>query len=753
MPLPPELLSENKDLSYELPWSGRPFQSGPFLAFDTETDANSGQGNSRHQRLVLMTVSVGGRSAVLRPNQVGPFIQSATSIVFWVGHNVAFDYWTVRQLLVARGEADALQMWDKILGDGRFRDTMILDFLVRLGDLSELGVLRMRNLEDVAKSRLGYANTNKQDDHRLRFNELIGREDDWPDLTKVDRKFFDYAVADTVDTALVYQKVLAPKAYTLSKTSLGGKRYFLSAAYGPLTEALQVRAAVVLQQIGVNGMGLDRTKLESARTRLKGEIDAEVEWLATHHSTMLGRYARTGAYKLNNSGLPAIKQDALRGYLRQEAEAEGLDWEALEKTEKTRKLTIALDYWRDTLRESALVAHWSHLADLSKLYQFVLKLDKDDQGNPILAVHPSYRPLVRTGRTSCTDPNIQQMPRAAWFRSMFIARPGHKLIVADYSAIELTTLAAVLYQRYGPTVLYKVLKEGRDPHAYTASLVTGQDYDEVKAGVRSEKAAVKDAESRGLPRPQTPYTNARQAAKAINFGVPGGLGARRLAAYAKISYSVEMTEEQARALRDKLIHTVYPELADYLEDDLPARLASVLRTDRQKVVAAFNPKHDGFWRNIGLVLGQKVGKKAKPVSGGLQQIVWSTLAALNRNPELDEALWEWKGGEHLRRVVTGETVVTLTGRVRRGANYGEARNTPFQGSAADGAKVALWELHRRNFKIVAFVHDEIVTEVPEDKVAEKAVLQSQVMKDAMKSVLYCDLPVEVEYAVSDSWTK
>jgi len=744
MPLPASLAR-----LYELPWSGIPFQ-GPLLAFDTETDSRSDMGNSRHQRLVLMVVSDGLRTAVVRPDQIARLILTSPSSGSWVGHNVAFDYWTVYKTLEERREWTALSLWRNILTESRFKDTMLLDFLVRLADLSEVGVLRMMGLDKVSERWTGLSTTDKKSPYRLRFHEIMGREDDWPNPNKVDQRFFNYAVADVQDTARL-GPILWTRAAKLSDAA-GVQNSQLR--HGRLTHDLQLKAAVVLQQVGVNGFALDRTKLDATRTRLRGEIDAEVEWLRARYPNLFDYYKRDtkgghkiGDFKTTKGGIPSLKQGPLRTHLWEESQTEGLEWDALDKTPKTEELTTALDYWRDTLRDSPLVAHWSHFAALTKLHQFVVQINTDAEGKPSVAVHASYRPLVRTGRTSCTHPNIQQMPKEPWFRSMFVARPGHKLIVADYSAIELTTLAAVLYQRYGPRTLYRVLQEGRDPHAYTASLVLGEPYELVLAGVKSEKrAGVKGK-----------YTHARQSAKAINFGVPGGLGVRRLAAYAKLSYGVDMTDEQAHELRDKLIYRVYPELAEYLSDDLPTRLAARLHTTRDMVVRAFNPKHEGFWRNIGLVLGQKSGKKVRKVGGGLKDFVWGTLAAISKNPDpvLDEQLWNWRGGELLRRQLTGETVVTLTGRVRSGADYGEARNTPFQGLAADGAKVALWHLYQAGFKIVAFVHDEIVTEVPSqgDNAQARAEMQVQLMQESMQSVLGCDLPVGVEYVVSDSWTK
>jgi DNA polymerase I-like protein with 3'-5' exonuclease and polymerase domains len=339
------------------------------------------------------------------------------------------------------------------------------------------------------------------------------------------------------------------------------------------------------------------------------------------------------------------------------------------------------------------------------------------------------------------------MPRERWFRELFVARPGHRLVIVDYSAIELVTLAAVLENRYGHSVLADVLREGRDPHAYTASLVSGIPYDEIKRGVKEEKQAGVTGR----------YTKARQAAKAINFGVPGGLGARKLALYARANYGVDMTEEEARTLRNGLTTKVYPELADYLADRADVRLARNLRTTPEAVQRQFNTRgRDQF--GIGYAVEKIVGGRAVRVDGtsyspAFKQAAWNGLLALNKNPALDAPLRNWEKGDKLRRLLFGDSVATLTGRVRAGVEYCEARNTPFQGLAADGAKLALWELHRRGYRLVAFVHDEIVVEAAEQEAGWVFEEVSAVMVAQMESVLDCDLPVTVEGAVSQTWTK
>lgn len=112
-----------------------------------------------------------------------------------------------------------------------------------------------------------------------------------------------------------------------------------------------------------------------------------------------------------------------------------------------------------------------------------------------------------TGRFSCREPNLQNIPRpdtelGKKMRGMFIAPPGHKLIVADYGQIELVILAHYLQRG----ALYKGFLEGIDPHTITAALVLNKD-----------------------PKDVTPVERQKYG-KSINFAVVYGAGPEKVAA-------------------------------------------------------------------------------------------------------------------------------------------------------------------------------------------------------------------------------
>ena len=120
-------------------------------------------------------------------------------------------------------------------------------------------------------------------------------------------------------------------------------------------------------------------------------------------------------------------------------------------------------------------------------------------------VHTSYHQAVAaTGRLSSSDPNLQNIPvrtpEGRRIRRAFIPEPGHRLMAADYSQVELRIMAHLS----GDDGLRRAFADGLDIHSATAAEVFGSSAD-----------AVSDDQ--------------RRAAKAINFGLIYGMSAWGLA--------------------------------------------------------------------------------------------------------------------------------------------------------------------------------------------------------------------------------
>jgi DNA polymerase I-like protein with 3'-5' exonuclease and polymerase domains len=96
-------------------------------------------------------------------------------------------------------------------------------------------------------------------------------------------------------------------------------------------------------------------------------------------------------------------------------------------------------------------------------------------------IHGNYRQLgTETGRLSASEPNLQQIPRTADFRGCFVARDGYKLLVVDFSQIELR----VAGELSGEQRMLDAYLAGRDLHTETAALMAGIDQSEVTKAQR-----------------------------------------------------------------------------------------------------------------------------------------------------------------------------------------------------------------------------------------------------------------------------
>jgi DNA polymerase I-like protein with 3'-5' exonuclease and polymerase domains len=114
-------------------------------------------------------------------------------------------------------------------------------------------------------------------------------------------------------------------------------------------------------------------------------------------------------------------------------------------------------------------------------------------------VHADFRQIgAPTGRFSCSNPNLQQIPHEVEYRRCFRASEGRKLVIADYSQIELRILA----EFSGDERFIESFTSGEDFHARTAAQVFRIKPEEVSAEQRS-------------------------FAKRLNFGIVYGVGASR----------------------------------------------------------------------------------------------------------------------------------------------------------------------------------------------------------------------------------
>ena len=161
--------------------------------------------------------------------------------------------------------------------------------------------------------------------------------------------------------------------------------------------------------------------------------------------------------------------------------------------------------------DPAVKALLEHAKIAKLLSTYVGEIGKDGKvvgGLPDFIVNQGRGPRIHadfvqygadTGRFSCRKPNLQNIPRRAKdpeskaIRTLFVADPGHLLVVADYSQIEYRVLAHFS----GDPTLTRAFLEGYDPHAATMALLLDKDIEDVSEEERDAGKTTNFAEIYG----------------------------------------------------------------------------------------------------------------------------------------------------------------------------------------------------------------------------------------------------------------
>lgn len=360
--------------------------------------------------------------------------------VLKIGQNLKYDWLILKRLGIELGPYD---------------DTMLVSYVLDAG-------ASPHGMDPLSMRWLGHT--------PIKFEEVCGKGKGQIcfDRAAID-KATDYAAEDA-DVTLRLWRVLKPRLAAEGKTTV--------------YETLERPLVTVLAQMEERGIMIDRQML----SRLSGEFAQGMGRLEAEISEMAG--------ETFNPGSPKQLGDILFGKMQ------------IPGGRKTP--TGAWSTGADVLEELAEQGHelprrildWRQLQKLKSTYTDALPTYVNKETG---RVHTSFAlAATTTGRLSSSEPNLQNIPvrteEGRKIRKAFIAAPGHKLVSADYSQIELRLLAEIA----DTPSLRQAFQDGLDIHAMTASEMFGVPVE-------------------GMP------GEVRRRAKAINFGIIYGISAFGLA--------------------------------------------------------------------------------------------------------------------------------------------------------------------------------------------------------------------------------
>lgn len=466
-----------------------------------------------------------------------------------VGHNVAFD-------VAVTGAAfpDLVPLWFKAYDADRVTDTMLRQKLLDIAAGQYRGYMgpdqkwikRDYSLFAITKRHTGRAL--QKDGWRMMYGEFIGVPlDRWVEHAKTVQDKYRPTLADLEAKLKAWEdwqaeRARARRAKRFPDPTLMASEFTEKAELADLREMISSDPGQCILY-----------PLEDARATLDCYLAQEVHagWLADQF-----RQARKALW-LHLASCWGLRTDA-EGVDRLREETETLRDEAkavlvaagLVREDGTRDLKAAANYMRlvcerdgrpvrmtdagnvsldadacEATGDSVLEAYAEYVTLGTILAKDVPAL----ASGTVFPIHTHFD-LADSGRTTSSGPNVQNWARAREgrqdIRKCFVPRRGFVFAQADYDQLELRTLAQVCISLFGHSRLAEVLNAGVDPHTALAADILG--------------IPLETAERRRKDKTDKEFDAARQTAKVANFGLPGGLGPRKLVKFAKATYGVDL---------------------------------------------------------------------------------------------------------------------------------------------------------------------------------------------------------------------
>lgn len=516
---------------------------------------------------------------------------------------------------------------------------------------------------------------------RLRYSQLDGIPGDtWP------KEAQDYAISD----ATWARKVFVSQEYKRKPTGFSSIN----------SEALQVYADLCLRLYASTGFHIDAAQVVKA--------EAAIDEVIAKCQTIL---QANGIERANGTINTNLVKERIAGA-----------WRIKGRNPQTTA-TGEISCGKEVLEE---LSGLDPILDLYTERQEVIKIKTAFLPSLKGAkVWSNYDILKETGRCSSfgdsdkkkslyASLNIQQLPRKGGIREALLPPPGYVICSADYSALELCSVAQITYKLFNRSQHRELNLKGYDLHTYLgASMAVAlaphvvdhkvnrdEAYHALRKNIKT-KAPPKDDTSPEAEKQREFLKECkmwRQFAKPVGLGYPGGLGPATQVNFAKTTYHVTMTEEQAKMFRD-LWHQTYPEMAEFFQ-----------------------------W----------VNRQRDSVNSDSQE---------DRYSYETPGLKRFRAGCYFCSTANGMSMQSLSadGAKRSVAWLGRACSN---GLPPDDPYSLLGDCLP-----LAFIHDENLIAIPDDELlTERALLVSQLMVEAMK-ISMPDVLIKAEPALMHRWTK
>jgi DNA polymerase I len=394
----------------------------------------------------------------------------ADDSVLKIGHNLKYDMGVLAQ-------------HDVVIAP--FDDTMVMSFALAAGQS-----LAGHGMDALAREHLGH--------DCIAFKEVCGTGKSQISFAQVPLDRATAYAAEDAEVTLRLWRLFKPR---LAREAVVRVYEMVDRPLVPVIETME-RAGILVDRSALAGLS---ASFATDMVRLEAEI----------HAAAGQPFAIASPKQL---GEVLFDKMALKGGRKGKSGDWSTDLSELERLE------------RDGVPIARLVLEWRQLAKLKSTYTDALQAAINPKTG---RVHTSYSLVgAQTGRLSSTEPNLQNIPirteTGRRIREAFIAAPGHVLIAADYSQIELRLAAHMA----NVPALKEAFAKGEDIHAATAQELFG----EVNRDTRAK-------------------------AKTVNFSILYGISRWGLAS------RMDISADEAQAIISRYFER-FPGISSYINDTL-----------------------------------------------------------------------------------------------------------------------------------------------------------------------------------------